>query len=42
MGTLSPGKLFDVSVFDKDCRQDAECWLGAKPTATVIGGERMW
>ena len=38
LGTLSVGKLFDVSVFDRDCRSDAACWLTAKATATVIQG----
>lgn len=36
LGTLAPGKLFDVTVFDKDCRGEPTCWLGARVEGTVL------
>lgn len=39
LGTLEPGKAFDVSLFEADCRKDPKCWLTVQPLATVVGGE---
>lgn len=39
LGALEVGKQFDLSVFDRDCRNDSSCWITAVPTATIVGGE---
>jgi predicted amidohydrolase YtcJ len=38
-GALIPGKVFDLTVFDTDPRGQAERWLKAQATATVLSGE---
>lgn len=36
LGSLAPGKLFDVTVFDRDCRGEPQCWLNARVARTVV------
>lgn len=36
LGAIAPGKKFDVTVFDRDCRREAKCWLSARVAGTVV------
>jgi predicted amidohydrolase YtcJ len=39
MGSLVAGKVFDLTVFDTDPRQEAALWLKAQATATALSGK---
>lgn len=36
LGTLAAGKVFDVTLFDRDCRDEPRCWLDAGIAGTVV------
>ncbi len=41
LGRLMMGRMFDVTILDRDPRSDPRDWLEAKVTALIVGGERV-